>query len=357
MAHLANRTKQLAASALRVVGLEHVARKGWNRLRGYQGRLASEQEHFDDMVDVHALPAIFHYWSHKYLLPKARSMGYDHPDGLFANGIADCLRKSKREVPRILSIGAGNCDTEARVAKRLLAMGFEQFEIECLELSKPMLARGVANAQKEGVAGHIRTTRGDFNRWKATQLYDAIIANQSLHHVVELERLYDEVKASLEPWGAFIVSDMIGRNGHMRWPEALAIVDEFWRELPNDKRYNRQLRRQEDQFVNWDCSSEGFEGIRAQDVLPLLMERFEFHSFLGFSNVVDPFIDRGFGHNYDPDSPADRAIIDRVHERDESEIRAGRVKPTHMFAVMSRQAPGPVRCIDHLTPQFCVRQV
>jgi hypothetical protein len=143
----------------------------------------------------------------------------------------------------------------------------------------------------------------------------------------------------------------------MRWPEALAIVEEFWRELPSEQRFNRQLRRQEDQFVNWDCSTEGFEGIRAQDVLPLLMERFEFHSFLGFSNVIDPFIDRGFGHNYDKDSPADRAIIDRVHERDETEIRAGRIKPTHMIATMSRKAPGPLRCIDHLTPQFCVRHV
>jgi SAM-dependent methyltransferase len=348
---------QLAASALRAIGLEEVARKGWNRLRGYQGRLASEQAHFDDIADVHDLPEMFHYWSHTYLLPKALAMGYDHPDGHFANGIADCLRNSRKPVPRILSIGAGNCDTEARVAKRLVAMGFREFEIECLELSKPMLARGRAHAEREGVARHIRTTQGDFNRWKAQQPYDAVMANQSLHHVVELERLYDEVKACLEPWGAFVVSDMIGRNGHMRWPEALSIVEEFWRELPREKRYNRQLRRQQDQFVNWDCSTEGFEGIRAQDVLPLLMERFEFHSFLGFANVIDPFIDRGFGHNFDRNSAADRAIIDRVHARDEAEIRAGRIKPTHMFAVMSRKAPGPVRCIDHLTPQFCVRHV
>lgn len=348
---------QLAVSALRVAGLDDVARTGWNRLRSYRSRLASEQAHFDDIIDVHALPGIFHYWSHKYLSPKTRAMGFGPPDQHFANGIAECLSKSTRDIPRILSIGAGNCDTEVRVAKLLLAMGFQSFEIECLELSAPMLARGRVFAEQEGVAGHIRTTRGDFNRWKAPQTYDAVIANQSLHHVVELERLFDEVKASLEPWGSFVVSDMIGRNGHMRWPEALAIVEEFWSELPREKRYNRQLRRQEDQFVNWDCSAEGFEGIRAQDVLPLLMERFEFHSFLGFANVVDPFIDRGFGHNFDPDCAADRALIDRIHARDEAEIRAGRIKPTHMFAVMSRKAPGPLRCIDHLTPAFCVRRV
>jgi len=30
----------------------------------------------------------------------------------------------------------------------------------------------------------------------------------------------------------------------------------------------------------------------------------------------------------------DREFIDRVHERDEAELAAGRIKPAHMFAVM-----------------------
>jgi len=34
----------------------------------------------------------------------------------------------------------------------------------------------------------------------------------------------------------------------------------------------------------WDCSKQGFEGIRAQDILPLLVKKFSFRSFLGFGN-------------------------------------------------------------------------
>jgi len=98
-----------------------------------------------------------------------------------------------------------------------------------------------------------------------------------------------------------LIHDMIGRNCHQRWPEALKEVHRFWKELPTEYRYNRQLNRHEELYDNWDCSIEGFEGICAQDILPLLLERFDFHLFIGFANVVYLFIDRGFGHNFNAD--------------------------------------------------------
>jgi SAM-dependent methyltransferase len=199
-------------------------------------------------------------------------------------------------------------------------------------------------------------TQGDFNTWRPALRYDAVIANQALHHVSALEHLYDAVAAALAPGGRFIVSDMIGRNGHQRWPEARAIVDQFWAELPPQYRYNRQLGRREDRFMDWDHSVAGFEGVRAQDVLPLLVERFHFEMFLPFANVIDPFVDRAFGYNFDPARDWDRAFIDRVHSRDEQEILSGRIKPTHMFAVLSLEEPKEKKYWAGLTPKACVRQ-
>ena len=42
--------------------------------------------------------------------------------------------------------------------------------------------------------------------------------------------------------------------------EAAEIVAEYWKELPVAYRFNQLLQRQEDDFINWDCSVEGFEG-------------------------------------------------------------------------------------------------
>ena len=148
---------------------------------------------------------------------------------------------------------------------------------------------------------------------------------------------------------------MIGRNGHMRWPEALVIVNEYWEELPASYRYDRQRFCQLDAFVNWDCAKDGFEGIRAQDILPLLVQRFSFEVFLAFSNVIDPFIERSFGPNFSVERDWDRTFVERVHARDEEELAAGRIKPTHMFAVMrsARSDAGPF--VGNISPARAIR--
>lgn len=110
----------------------------------------------------------------------------------------------------------------------------------------------------------------------------------------------------------------------------MQIIQEYWRELPKPYRFNLQLRRRERSFEDWDCSWESFEGIRAQDILPLLIERFDFEFFFAFGNLIDPFIDRGFGPHFDPARDWDRDFIDRVQRRDEAEMRSGAITPTHM---------------------------
>lgn len=183
-----------------------------------------------------------------------------------------------------------------------------------------------------------------------------MIANQSLHHVVELEHLFDQIRFSMSEDGSFIVSDMIGRNGHQRWPEALEVVESIWRDLDEKYKFNNQLRRQEDKFLNWDSSGAGFEGIRAQDVLPELIRRFSFEFFYGYGNVIDIFVDRSFGPNFDPEDAADRALIDKIQAMDIEMLGDGRLTPTHMFAVMKRPSEQARTIVGNAIPIDCVHQ-
>jgi SAM-dependent methyltransferase len=322
----------------------------------YAGRLAAETGIYKDVADVHDLPPIFHYWSNKHLRPMLEGFGFSNPDQLFAKHLRESAERRGVDAPVFLSIGAGNCDTEVRVSRLLRAAGLAEFTIECLDLNPDMLARGREMAAQEGVAAHIVTREGDFNRWTASRTYDGIMANQSLHHVVNLEGLFAEVQRCLAPRGFFVVDDMIGRNGHQRWPEALAAVRRFWRELPEAYRYNRQLERYERSYRNWDCSTESFEGVRAEDILPLLVERFHFHLFIGFGNVVDVFIDRSFGHNFDADAAWDRDFIDRVHAFDERGFVGHALTPTHMMAVMTAESGPPGAYARGLSPAMSRRR-
>ncbi len=324
----------------------------------YAARVAAEIATFEHDEVVHNLPDIFHYWSNKYLLPMITPFGFIHPDDFFIKQLAKAMPRDATAFAHFISIGAGNCDTEVRVAQGLIAMGINNFSIECVELNPSMLERGRALAIETGLSAHVIPVEGDFNKWLPAKPYDAVMANQSLHHVLELEHLFTATLAAIKPSnGVLITSDMIGRNGHMRWPEALTIVEQYWVGLDEKYKNNRQLHRVETEFINWDCSTEGFEGIRAQDVVPLLNQQFHFDLFVPFSNVVAPFVDRSFGPNFDINSAEDRAFIDAVHARDEAEIVAGHIKPTQMFAVLSTDFSRPALHRAHLTPAFCERRV
>ncbi|MEP6484599.1 MAG: class I SAM-dependent methyltransferase [Rudaea sp.] len=322
----------------------------------YAERVSKETEIFDEQEIVHDLPEIYHYWSNKYLRPKLEEFGISNPDEFFAKFLIRSIEEHPGRSVRFVSLGCGNCDTEVRIAGILRDRGFTDFTLECVDINATMLERGAVHAANAGLSKHVVMTRGDFNRWRPDARYDAIIANQSLHHVVELEDLFTSISRALNDDGRFITSDMIGRNGHMLWPEALSILREYWQELPKEKTFNVLLRRYEAEFGNWDCSGSGFEGIRAQDILPLLIERFDFEFFVGFANIIDPFIGRCHGPHLDAASEKDRTFVDRIHARDEAEMLAGNIKPTHMMAVMRKPPFADLACWKHMTPAFCVRK-
>ncbi|MBI4464064.1 MAG: hypothetical protein HY647_05115 [Acidobacteria bacterium] len=183
------------------------------------------------------------------------------------------------------------------------------------------------------------------------------MAQHTLHHMVKLEETFSNIKKAIGANGYFLTADMVGRNGHMRWPEALEIVQDIWAKMPDRYKYNHQLKRFEAIYDNWDCSQEGFEGIRAQDILPLLVKNFHFEGFVAFGNLPDIFVDRGFGPNFDMKNPDDTEFIDRVGALNDRLISEGAIKPTQLVAAMRCQRTGQTRCYQHWTPEFCIRRV
>jgi len=321
----------------------------------YEEKLKNEQEFYRECENVHDLPEIFHYWSNKYLAPDMARFGFTNPDDFFAHFTRERLSGVNSRNPRIISIGSGNCDLELGICQKLKQWGIDDFLIECLDINDHMLERGKEAVKNLGLSEHFMFTRGDFNKWNPATTYEVVIANQSLHHVVNLEGLFDVVRSSLEAGGLFLVSDMIGRNGHMRWPEAMEKIEPFWEELPESYQFNRLMNRLEKRLINHDCSVQGFEGIRAQDILPLLVEKFNFKFFYPFGNIIFVFIDRSFGHNYDANSEWDRNFIDRVHVEDENGMMSGELTPTSMLAVLTNDDTEPVLKNPTLTPEFCLR--
>lgn len=327
--------------------------KAW----GYRLRLLAEQLKYKSVIQVNDTPPIMSYYEKKYLVPSFRTFGFETTQEFLFQRIKRACdgAKARGTQCRVLSVGAGNCDLEASIAHELFRAGAEGYVIECTDINCAMLERGKRTAEDKGIRDHLLFRQADIANWRPDQQYDVIMTTQFLHHVVHLEKLFDNVKSALLPWGHFLVVDMIGRNGHMRWPEALTVVEALWNELPEKYKFHHLHKKTYRSFVNWDCSVATMEGIRAQDILPLLLRRFYFELFIGHSNIIDVFVDRPFGPNFDPNVEWDRNFIDRVQALDSELLGKGVVKPTQMIADMVLTPPDVTHVCGALTPERAVR--
>ncbi len=322
-------------------------------MQSYEQRVSRELESYREERPELGLPSIFTYWAIRYLSPRLRGvMDVQTIPEFFAKYMMGCLHQTSSR--HVASIGCGDCETEIAVARYFLEHGTENFVFHCYDISGFVIERAKARVAGEGLDQHFRFIVQDLNSWAPSVTFAAVMANHSLHHMLNLEHIFDTVMTSLDEGGLFVVADMIGRNGHMRWPEALELVDAIWRFCPDTYKYNHLLHRLEQEYENWDCSKDGFEGIRAQDILPALVERFHFERFLGFGNLPDIFIERTFGPNLDPGNPKDAAFIDFLEMLNGQLITSGVLKPTQMFAVMGKR-PTHTICDRGWSPQFCIR--
>lgn len=323
----------------------------------YERKLQEQKLQYANVTTVHNLPEIFHYWSNKHLRPKLRSVaGVDSAVEFYGNSFLRSAKKSTGTA-QFASLGSGDATIEVQVAQFLRQNGLDDFRFVCYEVAPILASRANELITAQGLQSHVAVELCDLNKWSHEDNFlDGVMASHSLHHMVMLEAIFDAVANSLKPSGVFVTNDVIGRNGHLRWPEVKAWIDNIWLLLPDRMKYNHALGRLEETFIDWDCSTEGFEGVRAQDILPLLVSRFSFSTLVPYGGLIDIFVDRGFGHNFKIENSTDLALIDFIEFANEELIDSGKIKPTLIFAEMGKKRPGArPRLHRGWSPDFCIR--
>jgi len=302
--------------------------------RDYSDRVKSELDFYEDQESVHDFPESQHYINENHLRPLLVDR---FPYGRFDEMVLHFYRLMKEWIPdrplKVLSLGSGNCDFEINL---VVENGLDCY-VHCLELNLRMLDRAAESAKEKGVSRQFRFMNADANELSLGEEYDLVIAYYALHHFVALEHIFEQVHNALMPHSLFLVNDMIGRNGHLFWDSTLEFCRRIWNLLPKDMKYNHQLREQSTVREQWDCAQEGFEGIRAQDILPLLDRYFNFLDFAPFYAFVNRFTDRDYGPNFNPENPLHRAFLDLIWQLDNHCCANRLLKPTQMMACVVRK--------------------
>jgi SAM-dependent methyltransferase len=287
----------------------------------YQRLLEEEKEHYSHIEvteglkegGVHASSAWQYYWE-----GVARRIA---PGG-FADlaAVLGSLGSPERTI-EVLSLGSGYCGHEIDLARRLP----RPYRVRCTDINEGIFERARKVAGEERLA--LEFGVADLNNLRIEPgRFDLILAHASLHHVINLEQLFEQVAVGLSPRGIFHVVEVVGENRKLIWDENQRYANALLDLLPPEVTGGVRLA------VGADA--EGMEGIRQQDILPLLHDRFQpaFELRHGaFMRFVCTHTELAAA--LDPGQPDRRRLLDFLVESDECAVRHGVLRPLELWGV------------------------
>ncbi len=156
----------------------------------YEDLLRKEADHWSSIQSDPAHPQL---WHDEKLF-----------DIFFGDEYALFLERAASHGPHILELGCGEGSLAIALAQRGLS-------VTAIDLSEARLARARERAASAGVSGQIEFRAADLNVARLdSAAYSCVVAHDSLHHILSLEHLLDEVSRSLSPGGALVVMDYVG---------------------------------------------------------------------------------------------------------------------------------------------------
>lgn len=231
---------------------------------------------------------------------------------------------------RLLSLGSGPGGMEIEYAKQSPGA-----HIACMDINPDLLALGRERAESLGLDMSFHVA--DLNTVELPrEEFDVVYCAASLHHVIELERVAEQIGRALRPGGVLIAVDVVTPNGYMMWPETRTVVNSMWATLPDRYRVNHtayDTPQLDTAIWEYDTSASGMECVRSGDILPVLANAFDVEHYVPYFSVSRRLLDTMYGPNYDRDNWIDRAIVDWVWALDRHYIDSNQLAPETFFGV------------------------
>jgi SAM-dependent methyltransferase len=161
----------------------------------------------------------------------------------------------------------------------------------------------------------------------APERYDVIFGISAVHHVAQLERLYEQVAQALKPHGYFYLDEFIGPS-QFQWPDAqLEIVNEQLRIMPAHLKRN-VLNGAESQCavrpeIAWMNESDPSEAIRSAEIVPLLSRHFDVVEKNGWGGSLLHLLLEGIAGNFDERNPGSLAYLQGLFDLEDRLIAEG----------------------------------
>jgi len=160
-------------------------------------------------------------------------------------------------------------------------------EIDAFDISPVSLEDARRVAEEDGLSG-IHYKLGSFDRPELSdRAYDVVFFHASLHHVSNLEGLFETLSRALVPGGAIYLDDYVGRSRHLWRKRHLRLAQDVLDTLPAEAKLHQRL----DFPVERDDPSEA---VRSGEIVSFLREYFDLVEFKPYGGqivaLVLPFV-------------------------------------------------------------------
>jgi SAM-dependent methyltransferase len=174
--------------------------------------------------------------------------------------------------------------------------------------------------------------------------FDAVIANDVIHHITGLEQLYSRLEGVLAPGGKLIFNEYVGPNRFQYDDGRMEIVNRYLRLLPNRLRWDpisgQVLWKRERVDPTKLALDDPTEAVRSEELLPLARRFFRTEKEYRYGGgLLNPLL-FGIVANFREGDPWDDMLMSRLCAAEQWLTEAGEIEPDFQIFVGSRRDEG-----------------
>jgi SAM-dependent methyltransferase len=248
---------------------------------------------------------------------------------VLATGDANCdwlthvaYHRLPERVPRTLVLGCGSGWLERALAK---SPKFER--ILACDFAPDTVARAVGAARAEGIDRIEYRVLDLENDELPDGPFDAVIANDVLHHITGLESVYARIRGALAPDGRLIFNEYVGPNRFQYDEERVRLINRHFRALPPRLRRDPVSREVIERWTRVDrgqlIAQDPTEAVRSEEVLPIARQYFEPVIEIPYGGgLLNPML-FGIIVNFREGDPGDDAVLQELCDEETRLTRSG----------------------------------
>jgi SAM-dependent methyltransferase len=170
--------------------------------------------------------------------------------------------------------------------------------------------------------------------------FDAVFANDILHHVINLEEVYSRIQEALAPSGRFVFNEYVGPNRFQYSDARMDLVNRYFRLFPDPLRRDpaagglswKRGRIDEAKLAAEDPT----EAVRSEDVLPLARRTFRvLREYPYGGGLLHPLL-FGIISNFRENEPEDDRLLEVLCTAEEYLTSNELLEPDFMIFVGAR---------------------